>query len=123
MPQSLSAVYLHLVFSTKDRRPWGWLGPLCGIGPARPRGIGPDRVVGACHSAAARGAVFLNATYSARFSATRARIFAPELRISSISFAVRASGIALRKLGRAWARCHQAWTFGRSAVQTGSSVR
>jgi REP element-mobilizing transposase RayT len=22
MPQSLSAVYLHLVFSTKDRRPW-----------------------------------------------------------------------------------------------------
>src|SRR5258708_31168472 len=22
MPQSLSAVYIHLVFSTKDRRPW-----------------------------------------------------------------------------------------------------
>ena len=22
MPQSLSAVYIHLVFSTKNRRPW-----------------------------------------------------------------------------------------------------
>ncbi len=44
MPQSLAQIYVHIVFSTKDRKPWLHDGHLCdqlyatmavGLGPSR----------------------------------------------------------------------------------------